>query len=60
MTIHTFRMWFLAIGLSCFAAVLGQIFYFRPQTVYVSQLFLQGEWRSSRFQHTRRPFLSEE
>jgi hypothetical protein len=29
--IHTFRMWFLALGLSCFAAVLGQIFYFRPQ-----------------------------
>ncbi|KAJ3513900.1 hypothetical protein NLJ89_g2700 [Agrocybe chaxingu] len=37
----TFRMWFLGIGLSCFGAVLGQIFYFRPQTVYVSQLFLQ-------------------
>ena len=34
-------MWFLALGLSCFAAVLGQIFYFRPQTVFVSQLFLQ-------------------
>ncbi|KAM6503844.1 OPT oligopeptide transporter [Amanita muscaria] len=39
--IWTFRMWFLSIGLSCFGAVLGQIFYFRPQTVYVSQLFLQ-------------------
>ncbi|CAA7263920.1 unnamed protein product [Cyclocybe aegerita] len=37
----TFRMWLLGIGLSCFGAVLGQIFYFRPQTVYVSQLFLQ-------------------
>ncbi|KAH6893967.1 peptide transporter MTD1 [Coprinopsis sp. MPI-PUGE-AT-0042] len=37
----TFRMWFLGIGLSCFGAVLGQIFYFRPQTVYVSQLFIQ-------------------
>ncbi|KAK0199297.1 peptide transporter MTD1 [Desarmillaria ectypa] len=37
----TFRMWFLGIGLSCFGAVLGQIFYFRPQTVFVSQLFLQ-------------------
>jgi hypothetical protein len=24
--IYTFRMWFLALGLSCFAAVLGQIF----------------------------------
>lgn len=37
----TFRTWFLGLGLSCFGAVLGQIFYFRPQTVYVSQLFLQ-------------------
>ncbi|GAA5902251.1 hypothetical protein JCM8208_007240 [Rhodotorula glutinis] len=41
MVIHTFRMYVLGIGLTCFAAVLGQIFYFRPQTVYVSQLFLQ-------------------
>ncbi|GAA5995294.1 hypothetical protein JCM5350_002071 [Sporobolomyces pararoseus] len=41
MIVHTFRMYFLGIGLTCFAAVLGQIFYFRPQTVYVSQLFLQ-------------------
>lgn len=24
--IYTFRMWFLALGLSCFGAVLGQIF----------------------------------
>lgn len=55
----TFRLWFLGLGLSCFGAVLGQIFvrtsdiakphsiltsayqYFRPQTVYVSPLFLQ-------------------
>ncbi|EEB97874.1 hypothetical protein MPER_02715, partial [Moniliophthora perniciosa FA553] len=37
----TFRMWFLGIGLSCFGAVLGQIFYFRPQTIFVSSLFLQ-------------------
>ncbi|KAF7307899.1 hypothetical protein MKEN_01150600 [Mycena kentingensis (nom. inval.)] len=37
----TFRMWLLGLGLSCFGAVLGQIFYFRPQTVFVSQLFLQ-------------------
>ncbi|TFK37218.1 peptide transporter MTD1 [Crucibulum laeve] len=37
----TFRMWFLGIGLSCFGSVLGQIFYFRPQTVFVSQLFIQ-------------------
>ncbi|KAF4609517.1 hypothetical protein D9613_012220 [Agrocybe pediades] len=33
--IWTFRMWFLSIGLSCFGAVLGQIF------LTVSQLFLQ-------------------
>ncbi|KAJ7212374.1 peptide transporter MTD1 [Mycena rebaudengoi] len=31
----TFRMWFLGLGLSCFGA------YFRPQTISVSQLFLQ-------------------
>jgi len=37
----TFRTIFLGLGLSCFAAVLGQIFYFRPQTIYVSQLFIQ-------------------
>ncbi|KAK4052813.1 hypothetical protein OIV83_002100 [Microbotryomycetes sp. JL201] len=41
MVIHTVRMWILGLGLTCFAAVLGQIFYFRPQTVFVSQLFLQ-------------------
>ncbi|KAK0493199.1 OPT oligopeptide transporter [Armillaria luteobubalina] len=39
--IFTFRMWFLSLGLSCFGAVLGQIFYFRPQTITVSSLFLQ-------------------
>ncbi|KAG7087781.1 hypothetical protein E1B28_013722 [Marasmius oreades] len=39
--VWTFRLWFLSIGLSCFGAVLGQIFAFRPQLVYVSQLFLQ-------------------
>ncbi|KAG6907869.1 hypothetical protein DXG01_007083 [Tephrocybe rancida] len=38
--IFTFRLWFLGLGLACFGAVLGQIFYFRPQTVTVSQLFL--------------------
>ncbi|KAG6915154.1 hypothetical protein DXG01_012971 [Tephrocybe rancida] len=37
----TFRMWFLGLGLACFGSVLGQIFYFRPQTVFVSQLFIQ-------------------
>ncbi|KAJ7606213.1 OPT oligopeptide transporter [Roridomyces roridus] len=41
MRVYTFRMFFLGLGLSCFAAVLGQIFYFRPQTVSVSQLFIQ-------------------
>ncbi|THG98062.1 hypothetical protein EW145_g7487 [Phellinidium pouzarii] len=39
--VMTFRTWFLGLGLSCFGAVLGQIFYFRPQTISVSQLFLQ-------------------
>ncbi|KAJ7874394.1 OPT oligopeptide transporter [Mycena leptocephala] len=39
--VFTFRMWFLGLGLCCFSAVLGQIFYFRPQTIYVSQLFIQ-------------------
>ncbi|KAF5366856.1 hypothetical protein D9758_006513 [Tetrapyrgos nigripes] len=39
--VWTFRLWFLSIGLSCFGAVLSQIFAFRPQVVYVSQLFLQ-------------------
>ncbi|TFY51641.1 hypothetical protein EVJ58_g10458 [Rhodofomes roseus] len=37
----TFRTWFLGLGLACFAAVLGELFYFRPQTVQVSGLFLQ-------------------
>ncbi|KAF5368291.1 hypothetical protein D9757_010530 [Collybiopsis confluens] len=39
--IFTLRLWFLGLGLSCFGAVLGQIFYFRPQTIVVSSLFLQ-------------------
>ncbi|THH13288.1 hypothetical protein EUX98_g9742 [Antrodiella citrinella] len=39
--VFTSRMWFLGLGLSCFGAVLGQIFYFRPQTMFVWQLFLQ-------------------
>ncbi|KAF8824629.1 hypothetical protein HHX47_DHR8000349 [Lentinula edodes] len=39
--VWTLRLWFLSIGLSCFGAVLSEIFAFRPQTVYVSQLFLQ-------------------
>ncbi|KAG6857484.1 hypothetical protein H0H87_002109 [Tephrocybe sp. NHM501043] len=43
----TFRMWFLGLGLACFGSVLGQIFvglsnmYPKPQTVFVSQLFIQ-------------------
>ncbi|KAI3604772.1 oligopeptide transporter [Moniliophthora roreri] len=41
MPIFTFRLWLLGLGLSCFGAVLGQIFYFRPQTIDVSILFLQ-------------------
>ncbi|KAJ7751318.1 OPT oligopeptide transporter [Mycena maculata] len=39
--VWTFRLWFLSLGLAAFGAVLGEIFAFRPQTVYVSQLFLQ-------------------
>ncbi|KAJ6503361.1 OPT oligopeptide transporter [Mycena vitilis] len=39
--VWTFRLWFLSLGLSAFGAVLGEIFTFRPQGVYVSQLFLQ-------------------
>ncbi|KAJ9214069.1 hypothetical protein DTO166G4_4335 [Paecilomyces variotii] len=36
----TFRMFFLGIGLSVFGSVLQEIFYFKPQTIYVSQVFL--------------------
>ncbi|SGY75947.1 BQ5605_C005g03461 [Microbotryum silenes-dioicae] len=39
--IHTVRMWVLGLGLTCFGAVLGQIFTFRPQEYSVSGLFLQ-------------------
>ncbi|KAJ7597691.1 OPT oligopeptide transporter [Mycena floridula] len=39
--VWTFRLWFLAVGLSCFGAVLSEVFSFRPQGVFVSQLFLQ-------------------
>ncbi|KDE02212.1 hypothetical protein MVLG_07217 [Microbotryum lychnidis-dioicae p1A1 Lamole] len=41
MLVMTLRMWVIGLGLTCFAATLAQIFYFRPQTVYVSQLFVQ-------------------
>jgi OPT oligopeptide transporter protein len=36
----TFRMWFLGIGLSLFGSTLATIYYFKPQTVYVSVIFL--------------------
>ncbi|KAH0360275.1 OPT superfamily oligopeptide transporter, partial [Aureobasidium melanogenum] len=36
----TFRMLFLGFGLSIFASVLQEIFYFKPQTIYVSNVFL--------------------
>ncbi|KAF8521458.1 OPT oligopeptide transporter protein-domain-containing protein [Hysterangium stoloniferum] len=39
--IHTFRMWFLGIGLAVFGSVLGMLFQFRPQVISVSALFLQ-------------------
>ncbi|EJT98338.1 oligopeptide transporter [Dacryopinax primogenitus] len=36
----TFRTWFLGLGLSAFGAVLAQIYFFKPQTLTVSRLFL--------------------
>ncbi|KZT24758.1 OPT oligopeptide transporter [Neolentinus lepideus HHB14362 ss-1] len=36
----TFRFLFLGFGLSAFGSVLAQIYYFKPQTVSVAQLFL--------------------
>ncbi|KAI0351216.1 OPT oligopeptide transporter [Trametes cingulata] len=36
----TFRTFFLGLGFSAFGAVLAQIYYFKPQTLLVSQLFL--------------------
>jgi hypothetical protein len=41
MPIHTFRMWFIGLGLAVFGAVLGMLFQFRPQVISVSALFLQ-------------------
>ncbi|KAH9941493.1 OPT oligopeptide transporter [Amylocystis lapponica] len=41
MIIHTFRMWFIGVGLAVFGAVLGMLFQFRPQVISVSALFLQ-------------------
>lgn len=36
----TFRYFFLGLGFSAFGSVLAQIYYFKPQTLTVSQLFL--------------------
>ncbi|KAJ7890764.1 OPT oligopeptide transporter [Mycena leptocephala] len=36
----TFRMFFLGLGFSAFGAVLAQLYYFKPQTLSVSQGFL--------------------
>ncbi|KAM3084106.1 hypothetical protein ACMFMG_001788 [Clarireedia jacksonii] len=36
----TFRMFFIGMGLSAFGAVLQEIFYFKPQVIYVSVMFL--------------------
>lgn len=36
----TFRSFFIGIGLSAFGGVLAEIYYFKPQTVLVSTLFL--------------------
>ncbi|KAH9176674.1 OPT oligopeptide transporter protein-domain-containing protein [Lactarius sanguifluus] len=36
----TFRSFFLGIGLSAFGGVLAEIYYFKPQTVLVSTMFL--------------------
>ncbi|EJU00895.1 oligopeptide transporter [Dacryopinax primogenitus] len=36
----TFRMWFVGLGLSVFGGVLAEIYYFKPQTVLVSVMFL--------------------
>lgn len=39
--VMTFRFWFLGIGLAIFGSVLAQIYYFKPQTILVSTLFLE-------------------
>ncbi|KZO97758.1 OPT superfamily oligopeptide transporter [Calocera viscosa TUFC12733] len=36
----TFRMWFIGLGLATFGGVLAEIYYFKPQTVLVSTMFL--------------------
>ncbi|KAK5108447.1 hypothetical protein LTR62_008334 [Meristemomyces frigidus] len=40
MPVLTFRTFFLGLGLSCFGSVLQEIFYFKPQTIFVSLIFL--------------------
>ncbi|EED24656.1 conserved hypothetical protein [Talaromyces stipitatus ATCC 10500] len=40
MTVVTFRVVFLGLGLSIFGSVLQEIFYFKPQTIFVSLIFL--------------------
>ncbi|OQO11666.1 hypothetical protein B0A48_03393 [Cryoendolithus antarcticus] len=37
---YTFRVFFLGTGLSIFGSVLQEIFYFKPQTIFVSVVFL--------------------
>ncbi|KAJ3327675.1 hypothetical protein HDU76_011342, partial [Blyttiomyces sp. JEL0837] len=39
--LFTFRYFVIAAALSAFGGVLGQIYYFKPQTLSVSALFLQ-------------------
>ncbi|KAF2673865.1 OPT superfamily oligopeptide transporter [Microthyrium microscopicum] len=36
----TFRTWFIGMGLSIFGGVLGTIYYFKPQTLGISTVFL--------------------
>ncbi|BGP20351.1 hypothetical protein JCM10213_001595 [Rhodosporidiobolus nylandii] len=38
--VHNLRMYILGLGMTCFAACLGQIFYFRPSSLTVSSLFI--------------------
>ncbi|KAG2183457.1 hypothetical protein INT43_006463 [Umbelopsis isabellina] len=39
--LFTFRTVFLGLGLGCFAAVLQEIYYFKPQVIVISPLFIQ-------------------
>ncbi|KAJ7743223.1 peptide transporter MTD1 [Mycena maculata] len=40
MPVNTARMYILGLGFTCFSAILGQIFYFRPAGYTVSSLFI--------------------